>query len=328
MSAIFTNLTAFSVPGTGVVQDVVQGAFDKIAQGTLETAAKANKEVLTFWVNGTTQPIDAQCSYGANSIGVANCATDWLQTGTRWIAILACVVSLIICGAKMAISANSGVAIDVGKQLLTVAIVSGAGLALIQYAVYATDEISAQIFSAVPDVSVKSLTDAVGGEAAMAGIGGWLFILAICSSLVGFAQFVLLIARSALIVVIAGLLPIAAASSGTEAGNGWFKKLTCWLVALIIYKPVAVIIYTMAYVLSSNGSTLIGLMSGFVLMLLAIVAMPATMRLIVPPVSAATSKGGTLVAGAGAVATGAMMVGSGGSSAAAGAGQRVASGAR
>lgn len=314
-------------PGSGIVKDMVSNAFDEMAKNTFEFAAKANKQVLTFWINGTTKPVDGQCEAGGAS---ANCAADWLQNGTRWMAVLACIVTLIICGTKMAMTRDSGVAVGVGKQLVTVAIVSGAGLALIQAAVVASDEISLAIWSTVPDMSATAITEKLGPELAVSGIGGWIFILAIMATLVGFAQLCLLIARSGLIVIMAGLLPIAAATSGTTTGEQWFKRMLAWLIALIIYKPVAVIIYTMSFVLASEGSDLIGVMSGFMLFILAIVAMPATMRLLVPQTSPATGKGGTLVAGAGAVASGAMMVGSGGASAAgkAGAGAKVAGGSR
>ena len=49
-----------------------------------------------------------------------------------------------------------------------------------------------------------------------------------------------------MLILLLGVLPIAAAATNTEMGRGWFKQIIAWLLAFILYKPVAAIVYATA----------------------------------------------------------------------------------
>lgn len=58
-----------------------------------------------------------------------------------------------------------------------------------------------------------------------------------------------------MIIILAGVLPLTAAGSTTEAGKATFYKTTAWLLAFVLYKPVAAIIYAAAFFTGGQGDT-------------------------------------------------------------------------
>ena len=83
-----------------------------------------------------------------------------------------------------------------------------------------------------------------------------------------------------------------------------------WLVAFILYKPAAAIVYATAFrlagsdVFGGDGDELMSAVTGLVLMVLALAALPALMRFVTPMVGALSSGGG---GGGGTMAAGAAM---------------------
>ena len=81
-------------------------------------------------------------------------------------------------------------------------------------------------------------------------------------------------------------------------GKGWFKKNVGWLVAFILYKPAAAIVYAAAFqlagtnVFQDDGTGFIAVLTGLILMVLALFAMPALMRFVTPLVGAMSAGAG------------------------------------
>jgi hypothetical protein len=152
-----------------------------------------------------------------------------------------------------------------------------------------------------------------------------IILLGLIAILASVMQIVLMIIRGGLLVILTGIFPTAAAFTNTEAGRGWFQKCTAWLIAFILYKPAAAIIYATAFQLSGTkifgnsgegkdfGSALLTTVTGLALMVIALFAMPALMRFVTPMVGAVAGGGGALAAGTvGALASGAISMGSAG----------------
>jgi hypothetical protein len=91
------------------------------------------------------------------------------------------------------------------------------------------------------------------------------------------AQIVLMVFREGSVVLLAGLLQLAAAGSFTRLTAGWLPKITGWTLALVAYKPIAASVYATAFALMGNDGMRNSIM-GLAVMILAIVAMPATMK--------------------------------------------------
>jgi hypothetical protein len=207
---------------------------------------------------------------------------------------------------------------DLLRSLLTLTLVSGLGLGVISILVIAADAFSVAI--------IERSTDGKGFAEAMnilvvtgqTGVGVFiLIVLGLIGLIASLVQIVLMVARSGMLVILAGILPTTAAFTNTEMGRQWFQKAVGWTIAFILYKPAAAIVYSVAFLLMGNSSgqdALIGSITGFTLMIVALFALPALMRFVTPMVGAvAAGSGAAAGAAVGAMATGAVSLGRGGS---------------
>jgi hypothetical protein len=111
------------------------------------------------------------------------------------------------------------------------------------------------------------------------------------------------------LVVLVGVWPLAAASSMTEMGRQWYKKITGWMIGFLLFKPAAAIVYAAAIKMTLSSDSVLASIEGIILIILASLTLPALMKFIVPAVSSVGSMGAGEVLGAGiAAATGAAMV--------------------
>jgi hypothetical protein len=216
---------------------------------------------------------------------------------------------------------------DLGRSLATLVVVSGAGVAAVGLLTVAADEFSAWIIAnSTNGTSFNENITAMLQLSATSPVGAIMIILlGLIAILASVVQIVLMIVRGGLLVVLTGIFPTAAAFTNTEAGKGWFQKCTAWLIAFILYKPAAAIVYATAFRLTGtkvfgNGgdgqdfaSALLTTVTGLALMVVALFAMPALMRFVTPMVGAVAGGGGALAAGTvGAAASGAIGMGAAG----------------
>lgn len=103
-------------------------------------------------------------------------------------------------------------------------------------------------------------------------------------------QIAIMIFRSAIIVLLTGMLPLATSFTNTEMGMKWFKNITGWLLAALLYKPVVALIIAAGLRMSGTFSDnkmdeIMTTVLGLTILLLSVVAMPALMKLCVPAVA-------------------------------------------
>ena len=262
-------------------------------------------------------------------------AVLFLQSGLWWYMGAAAVVSVIIGGARMAWEQRAEPGRETVKSLLTLVVVAGAGVTMVGLLVTAADSFSVWIINGSLSCDVTSDSACFGENMltllalttnpATGGLGALLIIiLGLIAILAAAFQIVLMVARGGMLVILAGILPLSASFTNTEMGKSWFKKCIAWLVAFILYKPAAAIVYAAAFqlvgtdVFSDDGTGLLAVLTGLMLMVIALFAMPALMRFVTPMVGAmAGGAGGALAVGAlaalpsGAAAVGRLASGSG-----------------
>jgi len=131
-----------------------------------------------------------------------------------------------------------------------------------------------------------------------------LSIILIIGALVAVVQAGVMIFRGPLIIMRVGTILLSVAVSNTEAGKESTRAAVGSLVAWVVYPFVAAIVYATAFRLmgtdmSLAGNGLLQCIYGIAAMSLAILALPATMRVVLPAVApAAGGKGvGSAVAG-------------------------------
>ena len=283
-----------------------------MAKAIMEGMSQMVTTLSTFWVSMPT--VNLASEDGTTPGPVVSMVNSELMVWTVTLAVLA----VILGGIRMIWEQRGAPLKDLLRSLVTLTLVTGLGLGVISILVIAADAFSAAI--------IERSTDGKGFAQAMkilvvtgqSGVGVFiLIILGLIGLIASLVQIVLMVVRSGMLVILAGILPTTAAFTNTEMGKQWFQKAVGWTIAFILYKPAAAIVYSVAFLLMGNNSgkdALIGSITGFTLMVVALFALPALMRFVTPMVGAVASGGG---AGAGvavgAMATGAVSLGRSGS---------------
>lgn len=243
----------------------------------------------------------------------------WFYTGA------AVVLSVIIAGLKMAYEQRA----QPGKELVAswfrFVLVSAAGVTAINMMLSAGDVFSVWILNASLECDLTGDKNCFGrnvtamlGLSATSGLGIILILIfTFMAAVASIIQIGLMLMRNGLLVVLAGVLPLSASMTNTDTGRSMFKKTVTWTLALVLYKPTAAIIYATAFSLAGSdvfGGTdqILSVLSGLMLMIVALIALPALQKFITGAVSAVASgnaAGAGAMAAAAAIPTGAIAVG-------------------
>jgi type IV secretion system protein TrbL len=293
------------------VSGVLDDAIGNLAKAIMEGMSQMVTTLSTFWVSMPTANLASQDGLTPSPVvGFVNSELGY------WTLALA-VLSVILGGTRMIWEQRGAPLKDLLRSLLTLTLVSGLGLAVISILVIAADAFSTSIIDRATDGKGFAHAMAILVMTNQTGVGVFiLIILGLVGLLASLVQIVLMIVRGGMLVILAGILPTTAAFTNTEMGRQWFQKAIGWTIAFILYKPAAAIVYAVAFKLmgSSGGNVLLGSITGFALMIVALLALPALMRFVTPMVGAvASGSGGGAGAAVGALATGAVSLGRSGS---------------
>lgn len=297
-------------PGKDWLTGLADDAMGNMAKAILEALSQMVTTLSTFWVDLPTVNLTDGGDAGASPI--VSVVNSELMVWTLSLAVLA----VILGGIRMIWEQRGAPLKDLLRSLITLTLVSGLGVSVISIMVVAADAFSVAIIERSTDG--KGFAEAMNMLLMMNDVGTAVFILIILG-LIGLiasiVQIVLMVVRSGMLVILAGILPTTAAFTNTEMGKQWFQKALGWTIAFILYKPAAAIVYSVAFLLmegtDQENVSLVGTITGFTLMILALFALPALMRFVTPMVGAVAAGAGGGVAGAavGAMATGAVSMG-------------------
>ncbi len=263
---------------------------------------------------------------------VTNTATWWLRIPSpnlagepaiaamqRWllpVTAAVAVAGVIAAGARMALTRRANPLLDVTGGLLTLAAASTVGLASMTLLLKAGDAWSAwvlQVSTGGHFTQRLTLLLNLGGGAAPAAV----LVFGLIAIVLSLVQAVLMLFRQMALIVLAGVLPLAAAGSIAPMTRAWVRKVSAWMLALICYKPAAAAVYATAFTMIGSGGSPETALMGFVMLLLSVLTLPALMRFFTWTTGAiASSAGGGQLLGAatvGAIAIGAMRTSGGGS---------------
>lgn len=334
------NLGAFASVG-----DRMECSVSESAQGLLET-------LFNWLVGGATWAVKwtgtAWLSFPEPTIGTAegvpSATIDQIWTLGGFYIMGIAVISLLVGIVRLVWTPNRQTGMALLRGLVAIITVQTAGIAVTailldagsQFSTWVVQEASGKDFTtALADFSgmggVTSVLTATGainslGSAVAFSALGFLILL-----IAAFAQVCLLIVRSVLIVVLWAFLPFLASAAFTDGGSKALSRAVGWLFALILYKPVAGIIYSIGILQMKNAAAdpsvheqMLNLLVAVVTVGFAALALPALIKFVAPQAAVGASmafSGGAMAAGA--VGTGAAVVAlgaTGGGSAAAGAG--------
>ncbi|HUD18503.1 MAG TPA: hypothetical protein VMQ59_14650, partial [Acidimicrobiales bacterium] len=229
----------------------------------------------------------------------------FLQQATQYLVAVVGVFALMMAAARMIWTQRADPMKDALAGIGRLVVVSGCGVAGITLLSQAGDAFSTWILGQAGTGTIMTM----GTLSTQVIASSSLVIILSSFAILGFiVQLALLIVRSALLVVLAGLWPLSAAASMTPTGHQWFKKNVAWILAFLLFKPVAAIVYAAAIEAYVTSDSVMGVIIGLVLLMLATLTLPALMRFVVPMVSAvgnvSTAQAATAAIGAavGAVA--------------------------
>lgn len=290
-----------------------EGFINALFHGVTDSLGNLAKSLGSFWVNTPSIPLTGKDN-----------AVYFIRDSTSWYVAALLVVSILIAAGQMMWTRKGQPLTDLLASLLKFAIMNAASVTGVTLLLHSGDEFSAWIIDRSTDEGFeKALSSLIGPEAFSSGITVGIAIFAIVMGIIAIIvsviQIGLLIVRSAMALILVGTLPLAFSATNTSWGKQWSQKHVSWLVAFILYKPVASLVYAAAFKVfgsagkidGDEGQRMLYFISGLVLMIAALFALPAMMRLIVPAVGAAAGAGAMFAGAAvGSAASGAVNFGS------------------
>lgn len=303
---------------TGVAEDFVR----TLAEGTINVL----KVVNAFWLYLPTPDVEAE-------------AITTIQSNLVWYTYAFAVLGIMLATGKMLVAGDFKAGAPAVKMIINL---------ILTTAFYTT--VVALLLAAGDAFAPWIIEKATGGELAMDGIlsvtmfitpgvgpGMLLVILAFLGAL---ANALFMLVRAVMITILVTFLPILAASSASEAGEQAWKKAQGYLLAFLLFKPVAAVILALGLLmimdppaittLNDAGSTLFQVMVGIMTLVMVALALPTLIKFVVPVAAAGTSaafSGGAVAAGAVAAGAAVVAIGAtGGAAAATGAGKAATTG--
>jgi hypothetical protein len=304
----------WTTPGACEEPDsVVEAAVDALAGSIGEEWVKdikngvsdAIKTMVTFWVDVPDPDIGTVQGARAEVI-------MFLQDRLLWIGAVVMVFTVLFQTGKIIFEMNGQPAKDIFKMLIiymgTVAMLIPSvivGLMITNAAAQwiLLDSTSGTNFAD----NLFSLFNST------AGVTGSIIlcILLIIAAILAGLQCLIMIGRSGSLFVLLGFANLQAARTATPAGQESYKTTIAWIVGLVAYKLVAAGIYAVGFRflgtdLDASGNGMLQIFYGLTLLMMAIFALPATMRLVVPSIApvAGNSGAGAAVGSAATIATG------------------------
>lgn len=294
-----------------LVGSVAGAAADKVTNDALSSIASAIQSGVSWIVSNSVTWWVKLPSPDLATVP----AVDKLQQWMLPIAAAVAVFGVIVAGGKMALTRKPTPLIDTGTGLATIAVTSAVGVLLPTLLLKAGDSWSNWVLQKSTGGQFGSrLTDLL----AMTGINAQavLVVLGIVAMIISALQALLMLFRQVALIVLAGMLPLAAAGTLNPATRPWFKKVTSWMLALIFYKPAAAAVYAVAFAMIGTSKNLTAILTGFAMVAMSLVALPVLMRFFTwttGQVSDGASGGGFMQSAlSSAVAIGAMRGSSGG----------------
>lgn len=247
-----------------IAQPAAEG-FERIARNTGQWAIDMLTQAMTWWVQTPTINPDSE------TVRIA-------QTYTTPVIGLVLMLGLLSQCLRMILTRKIEPLIDIALGLVRYAVVVSMGLLLLGGAVTAADALSSWLVEASMPRYPDAMSGALGALATNgAGLVG-LLVLGLILALLAGVQWVIGFLRQAGILVLAALLPLAAAGSLSKMGKEWLPKMLPWLLTLVAYKPMAAFIYAVGLTFIGQGQGLGELMVGLTIIALAVIALPAMMK--------------------------------------------------
>ncbi|WP_349931849.1 hypothetical protein ABNP34_16505 (plasmid) [Glutamicibacter mishrai] len=263
---------------------------------------------------------------------VDNAAVISLRDDMSWYVAGFAILGFLIGLIKLVMSQDvKNSLIGLGTPIVNLILATTAYATGISLLLTASDEFSKWIVERSTDGNVD-LTQMLTTSSALISSPGPAFLMFILLLLGAVINLLFMYFRDVMFLILSAFIVALAAASGSEQGRQAWRKANGWLIALLLFKPVAAGIYSLGFRMLVEGSTPEGsepsiteamhsTLIALLILLLAALALPALIKFIVPAAgvgAGAFSGGAALGAGVTLAAGAAVIAGTGGAAAAAG----------
>ncbi|MCK2028087.1 hypothetical protein KZC56_17455 [Microbacterium sp. SSW1-47] len=323
--------------------------FDDILDGIGDWFTDALRNTVSALIQGVSEAVKWVSTYFLylpapvlEGEGAGYSPAERVQAYTDWAVIIGGMIGMAFALIMVARRKDADSAVDVFMGFFRVILVTGAGIPTISLLAKFFDQASPWLINNIGGGTFEDGSGTlVGVDAAAAssmGVGTLVLMLVslVFGVLGGILNLFMVMFNWGVLPVVAGLLPVLAAAAMSERGRNGFNRVLAWTAAILLFKPVAAVIYGVGIAsgrmitggVEDAGQIVLQSIYGTVLLCAAGIALPAIARIVAPAIAAGTQGGGAgLLIGAGMVAAGAVTGGAAAVAAAGARGAGVAAGA-
>lgn len=234
-------------------------------------------------------------------------SVGFIQDQTFYLTLAVAALSVMIAGAQMAWTQRAEPARELLKGLLTLAVVTASGVTILNVLIRGTDALAVQIIdSAIGDdfqtdvLKLLALDNMASSGTSPVWLGGNVILIivgGVVAIIVNLIQLMLMVLRTGMLFLMAGILPLSTAFLNTETGKNFFQKVIAWTLAFAFYKPAAALIYGLAIKMSTTGvwegdGGLIQFAAGLIMIIASVFALPVLIGFLSPVLGSMSSSGG------------------------------------
>jgi hypothetical protein len=270
-----------------------EGAVVVFAKAIGDGAAEVLKALNGVWLSVDVK--DPAGNGGGHGQAAAGSPIGQITAEVNWIVAYVAVASLLLAAIRMAVDRKGQSMKQAFMGMWKVILVGAASVPVVTALMAASDAYARDVYAR---------SDLGDNASTMLGVltlnqPGLVLIFGLLVMLSSFVQIVLMYIRIGVLIMLVGTLPLAAASSMTGWGEGWWKKHIGWLAAWLLYKPAAALIIYSATAMTKGTKDLNSIIAGMGMLIMAVFALPALLKLIVPATAAlGGTSGGTVALGA------------------------------
>ncbi|WP_018588894.1 hypothetical protein [Salinispora arenicola] len=276
------------VPGPS---DLVASGVDALAAAIREGVAGVLKATMTWWIDVPPLDIEAEGTVVAK------------LRGYMWpMAVFVATIGVVWAGIRMTLSRKADPLIDVGRGLFVTALwTTLAGITLPAGLLVIADEWAKMILDSAAGGGFSTrMQAAITAPLDDSANSGLVIVLGLLAIIAGCIQAVLTLFREGALLILTGVVVLAAAGQFNPVTRPWLRKVMTWMLALIFYKPMAALVYATGFTLLGDGKGAKTMFMGFAVLIMSIIALPVLLKFFDWSLGNLDHSGGGMIAAAGA----------------------------
>lgn len=258
-------------------------SLDELAAQTATGAREVLKDTYGAWLNTPSLSAGADNGLGLQALMLALAAA-----GLTLVAIWQ--------GIRLMVTRRGTALAELIRGLLIAAAVTAAGIAVIDSALLAGDQIGNAVLARSfenTDALVTRMGETLLGTAVTGRAPVLAMFFALLVLLLGVAQAVFLVLRQVAIPLLGALLPLAAVGqAGPRYTQSWLTKTLALVLAICVYKPLVVIVLCLGFAGPPPAAyTAMDATRGLVSLMVAVAVFPISVRLFAPAARTVVERG-------------------------------------